>query len=212
MSSCIKKLFLIPCACSAVSRQSIDTLKAVLCECKVIKWFLRSNIVSRCIIHISIMWENPQPTDKNAFDFPNISISNNLLWQKSKWKSQRPNQCNFWFYSQYIEPLEVNKCSTKYSFILTLILQRTISKEDVGFELESIETNSEDTEKGDSDTEEVLVDSLKAVSLNQAASDSDDDSEVNDNGSSEDSDIGSEDSVESVHCERILNSQKENIP
>lgn len=98
-----------------------------------------------------------------------------------------------------------------YMIIFTLIWQRTISKEDVGFELESIETNSEDTEKGDSDTEEVLVDSLKAVSLNQAASDSDDDSEVNDNGSSEDSGIGSEDSVESVHCERILNSQKENI-
>lgn len=67
----------------------------------------------------------------------------------------------------------------------TLFLQRTISKEDVGFELEFIETNSADTEKGDSDTEEVLVDSLKAVSINQAGSDSDDDSEVSDNDSSE---------------------------
>lgn len=72
--------------------------------------------------------------------------------------------------------------------IFTLILQRTISKEDVGFELESVETNSADTEKGDSDTEEVLVGSLKAVSINQAGSDSDDDSEESDNDSSEDSD------------------------
>lgn len=75
-----------------------------------------------------------------------------------------------------------------YMIIFTLILQRTISKEDVGFELEFIETNSADTEKGDSDTEEVLVDSLKAVSINQAGSDSDDDSEESDNDSSEDSD------------------------
>lgn len=98
--------------------------------------------------------------------------------------------------------------------IFTLILQRTISKEDVGFELESIETNSADIEKrdGDSDTEEVLVDSLKAVSINQAASDSDDDSEVSDDDSGEDSDDVSEDSVESVHSERMVNSQKENIP
>lgn len=95
--------------------------------------------------------------------------------------------------------------------IFTLILQRTISKEDVGFELESIETNPADTEKGDSDTEEVLVDSLKAVSINQAANDSDDDSEVSDDDSDEDSDVVSDDSVESVHSERILNSQKENI-
>lgn len=95
--------------------------------------------------------------------------------------------------------------------IFTLILQRTISKEDVGFELEFIETNSADTEKGDSDTEEVLVDSLKAVSINQAGSDSDDDSEVSDNDSSEDSDDVSDDCAESVQSERISNSQKENI-
>uniref|UniRef100_K1QHE0 Protein SHQ1 homolog n=1 Tax=Magallana gigas TaxID=29159 RepID=K1QHE0_MAGGI len=89
--------------------------------------------------------------------------------------------------------------------------KRTISKEDVGFELEFIETNSADTEKGDSDTEEVLVDSLKAVSINQAGSDSDDDSEVSDNDSSEDSDDVSDDCAESVQSERISNSQKENI-
>lgn len=84
----------------------------------------------------------------------------------------------------------------------------------MGFELESIETNSADTEKrgGDSDTEEVLVDSLKAVSINQAAIDSDDDSEVSDDDSGEDSDDVSEGSVESVHSERMVNSQKENIP
>lgn len=84
----------------------------------------------------------------------------------------------------------------------------------MGFELESIETNSADIEKrdGDSDTEEVLVDSLKAVSINQAAIDSDDDSEVSDDDSGEDSDDVSEDSVESVHSERMVNSQKENIP
>lgn len=95
--------------------------------------------------------------------------------------------------------------------IFTLIWQRTISKEDVGFELESVETNSEDTEKGDSDTEEVLVDSLQAVSINQAGSDSDDDSEVSDNDSSEDSDDVSDDCAESVQSEWISNSQKENI-
>lgn len=88
-----------------------------------------------------------------------------------------------------------------YIIIITLILQRTISKKDVGFELESIETNPADTEKGDSDTEEVLVDSLKAVSLNQAGSDSDDDSEVSDDGSSEDSDDASDDCAESVQSE-----------
>lgn len=99
-----------------------------------------------------------------------------------------------------------------YMIIFTLIWQRTISKEDVGFELEFIETNSADTEKGDSDTEEVLVDSLKAVSLNQAGSDSDDDSEVSDNDSSEDSDDASDDCAESVQSERISNSIKENIP
>lgn len=99
-----------------------------------------------------------------------------------------------------------------YMIIFTLILQRTISKEDVGFELEFIETNSADTEKGDSDTEEVLVDSLKAVSINQAGSDSDDDSEVSDNDSSEDSDDVSDDCAESVQSEKISNSIKENIP
>lgn len=90
--------------------------------------------------------------------------------------------------------------------------KRTISKEDVGFELDSVETNPADAEKGDSDTEEVLVDSLKAVSINQAGSDSDDDSEVSDNDSSEDSDDASDDCAESVQSERISNSQKENIP
>lgn len=65
-----------------------------------------------------------------------------------------------------------------YIIIFTLILQRTISKEDVGFELESIETISADAGKRDSDTEKVLIDSLKAVSINQADIGSDDDSEV----------------------------------
>lgn len=81
----------------------------------------------------------------------------------------------------------------------------------MGFELEPTETNSEDTEKGDSDTEEVLVDSLRVVSLNEADSESDDESKVSDNDSSEDSDVVSDtcNSVESVHSERIVNSQKE---
>lgn len=81
----------------------------------------------------------------------------------------------------------------------------------MGFELEAIETNAADTERSDSDTEETLVDSLKAVSLNHAANDSDDDSEVSDDDSSEDSDVVSDDSVESVHSESIVNSQKKNI-
>lgn len=78
----------------------------------------------------------------------------------------------------------------------------------MGFELESIETNAAETERKDIDAEETLANSLQAVSINQDDNDSDDDSEISDDDSGEDSDVVSDDSVESVHSERIVNSQK----
>ena len=95
-----------------------------------------------------------------------------------------------------------------------------VSKEDIGFDLVTLEMSAAETETDKSDSEEVLVNSLKAVSLKQAKEDSDDsDDDSNDSdddsgesyGSNDDDSDQNSDDIDSVQSDKVQNNHQEQI-
>lgn len=95
-----------------------------------------------------------------------------------------------------------------------------VSKEDIGFDLVTLEMSAAETETDKSDSEEALVNSLKAVSLKQAKEDSDDsDDDSNDSdddsgesyGSNDDDSDQNSDDIDSVQSDKVLNIHQEQI-
>nr|XP_022299523.1 protein SHQ1 homolog isoform X3 [Crassostrea virginica] len=115
----------------------------------------------------------------------------------------------------------IQTASNKRIKNLASVLEKVkVSKEDIGFDLVTLEMNAAETKTDKSDSEEALVNSLKAVSLKQAKDDSDDsDDDSNDSdddsgesyGSSDDDSDQNSDDIDSVQSDKVQNNHQEQI-